>query len=93
MVKKKIQVSEQPKEPAGIYPDWAEKRMKEKGELTPEETARVHKEYYDQADVQKQTLERIMRDRIFIGPPREEPKAEIKPELRIGVKRFQALTL
>ena len=79
LVKKKIQVSEQPKEPAGIYPDWAEKRMKEKGELTPEETARVHKEYYDQADVQKQTLERIMRDRIFIGPPREEPKAEIKP--------------
>ncbi len=65
-------------EPAGPLPDWAEKRMTEKGELTPEETALARKQYYDQADVQRQTLERIMKGNIRLGPPKEEPKAEPK---------------
>ena len=57
---------EPPKEP--MVPDWSG--------MTPEEADMSRKEYSKQADTQRQTLERIFKDRISLGPPKEPKKPE-----------------
>lgn len=72
-----------PKEPRmpSTMPDWAEKTMKEKGELTPEETDRAKREYMRTAEEQSRKLDRIAREGISVIPPRVEmPKPKIAPK-------------
>jgi len=72
-----------PKEPRmpSTMPDWAEKTMLEKGELTPEETDRAKREYMRTAEEQSRKLDRIAREGISVIPPRVEmPKPKIAPK-------------